>query len=89
MVEDTEETHQAPVEHVAEDLRDIWEQAERLRKVVEKKIAGWVDSREAKVNGWAKRLEGFVDRLEGTLDEFSEHTDNVAQRRPRDPMEDL
>lgn len=73
----------APVERGADDLREVWEQGEKLRLLVEEKLSRWLTAGEREASGWAERLGRLRDRLEQGLSELDARVDRVAGRGPR------
>lgn len=72
----------APVERVADDLQDVWEQGDKLRRMVEQKLADLVARSEQGLGGWASRLERLRTRLEEGLAELDQRADRAAGRGP-------
>ncbi|MBX3465541.1 MAG: hypothetical protein KF878_01415 [Planctomycetes bacterium] len=73
------------VEDVAQDFEEVYQQADRLRAVLEAKLTRWAEAKEEGLRSWAGKLAGLRDRLERTLAEVDARTDEVAGRFPRRP----
>lgn len=84
----SDEEHPAKdaVEDVAQDLDEIYQQADGLRRVLEEKLSRW-SARGEGVRSWADKLAALRDRLERTLAEVDARTDEVAGRFPRRPQD--
>lgn len=82
---DEEHAAKDAVEDVAQDLDEVYVQAERLRHVLEEKLSRWAATKEEGVRTWAGKLSALRDRLERTLAEVDARTDEVAGRFPRRP----
>jgi hypothetical protein len=85
----SDEEHPAKhaVEDVAEDLHEVWVEADRLRRLVEDKLSRWSERKVEHARGWAERLTSLRDKLERTLADVDARTDEVAGRFPRRPSE--
>jgi hypothetical protein len=70
---------------VAEDLSEIFAHGERLRDLVEQKIARFTATREVGVVAWAEKLTTLKDKLERAMAEVDARTDEIAGRFPREP----
>jgi hypothetical protein len=83
----TPEDHPAKdvVEDVAEDFSEVWEEADRLRRLVEEKLSRWTSRPDEKVKALAGKLTSLKDKLERALAEVDSRTDEVAGRFPRRP----
>lgn len=75
------------VEDVAQDLDEIYTQADGLRRVLEEKLSRWAESKGEGVRSWADKLAALRDRLERTLADVDARTDEVAGRFPRRPQD--
>lgn len=75
------------VEDVAQDLDEIYTQADGLRRVLEEKLNRWADAKGEGVRTWADKLAALRDRLERTLADVDARTDEVAGRFPRRPTD--
>ncbi|MCO5166915.1 MAG: hypothetical protein M9894_11175 [Planctomycetes bacterium] len=80
-----EEEHPAKdvVEDVAQDLDEVYQEADRLRRVLEEKLTRWAEAKEEGIRSWAGKLASLRDRLERALAEVDARTDEVAGRFPR------
>ena len=72
----------APVERAPRDLEEVWEQGDKLRRLVEEKLAHLVARSEKGLGGWAEKLERLRARLEEGLAGLDERTDRVLGRGP-------
>lgn len=81
--QDHEHPAQEACEDVAEDLSEAWSEAERLRKLVESKLARVGEAGEAGALKLASKLTALRDSLAKTLARVDERTDEVAGRFPR------
>jgi hypothetical protein len=81
--QDHEHPAQEACEDVAEDLSEAWSEAERLRKLVESKLARVGEAGEAGAMKLASKLTALRDSLAKTLARVDERTDEVAGRFPR------
>jgi hypothetical protein len=79
-------TTQRAVEHVADDLSEVFAQGERLRDLVEQKIARFTATREHGLVAWADRLTALKHKLERAMADVDARTDEIAGRFPREPQ---
>lgn len=77
--------HADACEDVAEDLAEVWSEAERLRALVEAKLARVAGAGEAGAKRVASKLTALRESLERTLADVDARTDEVAGRFPRRP----
>lgn len=73
------------VEEVAEDLHEVYSEADRLRLLVEEKLSRWIARKEGPAAALAEKLTSLKDRLERAMAEVDARTDEVAGRFPRRP----
>lgn len=71
-------------EDVAEDLGELWSEAERLKRKVEERLQGLARGKVA-LGSWAEKLTALRDSLERTLADVDAKTDEMAGRFPRGP----
>lgn len=83
----TNEEHPAKdaVEDVAQDFDEVYEQADRLRRLLEEKLTRWAGRGEEGVRAWAGKLSTLRDKLDRTLADVDARADEIAGRFPRRP----
>ena len=82
---DEEHAAKDAVEEVAEDLSEVYSEADRLRRLVEEKLDRWTSRPGGPASALAAKLTALTDRLERALTEVDARTDEVAGRFPRRP----